>query len=114
MGLSDTLNGLNGLMLRMVGETVTYNGEEITALIRAKGADRGDYLESGSADLESMEVTVSLGDVANPGIGDEITYQSETWQAVQVLERSEIARLARLLFERKTAVEGARPEYREG
>jgi len=112
MGLADTLAGLNDFLRGKLGEAVEYNGEEITVLISGRGADREEG-ETGTDEIERMDVTVSLEDVASPGIEDTIVYKSETWQAVRILERCDTTRLARLEFERKTAKEGARGEYRK-
>ena len=56
------------------GETLTYNGSSISALIGETGHDRTE-----TSQYEYLDIEVQVSDVT-PAYGDTVVYNSQTWR----------------------------------
>jgi len=64
------------------GETVTYDGESITAIV-----DYGQELDDGPASaMAKCEIEVKVADVASPAHRDPVVIGSDTWRVEHVIE----------------------------
>ena len=91
--------GLPALMTA-AGQTVTYEGESITAVV-GPADSRRDYEDDDKYAVERREIIVAASDVASPAVGDPVSIGTKEYKVAEVLgsdgagSRLTIAREAR-------------------
>jgi hypothetical protein len=101
MSIKEQITRDNAIFLDLdaFAELILYNGRQIPALVvLGDSAMRGNTFEQkGSSVVATLHIAAS--DVSSPDTGDQVVYQSATWEVTHVLESDSAMHLLQMICE---------------
>jgi hypothetical protein len=101
MSIKEQITRDNSIFLDLdaFAELILYNGRQIPAVVvLGDSAARGNTFESkGSSAVATLHI--AAGDVPSPDTGDQVVYQSVTWEVTHILESDSAMHLLQMICE---------------
>ena len=99
MSIKEQIATDNAIFLDMdaFAELILYNGRQIPAVVvLGDSSIRGNTFEQkGSSAVATLHI--AAGDVPSPDTGDQIVYQSATWEVTHILESDSAMHLLQMI-----------------